>query len=59
MFKLCDIRAGSIDQRPIALDDAIGDKRSHPEMIALDSKTLKVSPGEDEGSKVRINGLQQ
>ena len=59
MLKLCDIRAGNIDQRSIGLNNATRDERSHAEVVVLHSNALKVTPGEDQGSKVLIDRLQQ
>lgn len=59
MLKLCNIRARYIDQWSVALDDSILDEGSHTEMVVLHSDTLKIAPGEDDGSKVLINLLQK
>ena len=59
MLKLCDIRARNIDERPIGLNNAIRDERSHAEVVILHSNALKVTPGEDQSSEVLIDPLQQ
>ena len=59
MFKLRNIRASNIDQRPILLDNAVSDERPHAKMIALRSKMLEVTSGEDQGPKVIVDSLQQ
>ena len=59
MLKLCDIRAGNVDQRSIGLNNAIRDERSHAEVVILHSNALKVTPGKDQISEVLIDRLQQ
>lgn len=59
MLGLCDIRARNIDQRPIALNNAIRDKRPNAEVATLHSNTLEVTLGEDQSSEVLIDRLQQ
>lgn len=59
MLKLCNIRARYIDQWPVAFDDSILNEGSHTEMVVLHSDTLKIAPGEDDGSEVLIDLLQK
>lgn len=59
MLKLRDIRAGNINQWFVGVNNAMRDERSHAEMIILHPNVIKVTSGEDQGSEVLIDRLQQ
>jgi hypothetical protein len=59
VLELRNIRPRDVDQRLVALHNPLLNQRLHPKMVVLDSKLLKIAPGEHQRPEILIDGLEQ